>query len=379
MSRKILVVSGFFPFPTFHGGTFDIWERIKGLKKLGHEIDLLYTDKNTINKDDLNYVKSYVKDVYEINRTNNVLQLFNINPLQVISRKGLKKVTLQKKYDAVILETEYVASVIQNPTLKADKIIVRIQNNEYIYFQNLAKSTTSFLKKIYYYQESIKFYFYSKRIYNKADRLWFISLNEEENYKKNYKATNSVHLPSPINTNFIKRKLDNNNVLFLGSLFMENNLEGILWYLNNVHDKICSVFDDYTLYISGSTGDFSEEYFIKKFEKYDKIKIFFDLKSLDEMYESTSVFINPMLHGAGVKLKSINAIVNGLPLVATAIGSEGIGLKDKEMFLLADTAEEYISSLVAILKSQNKQEIVNAAQNYLKAGNYLNVIKSELV
>ena len=378
MNKKILVVAGVFPYPTFHGGTFDIWERIKGLKKLGHDIDLLYTDKKVTNIEDLNFVKSHVKDTFKVNRTNRIMQLFNKNPLQVISRKGLKKVKLEKKYDVVILETEYVGSILENPTLKGDKIIVRIQNNEYVYFKNLAKSTLNIFKKFYYYQESRKFYYYSKSIYKRADRLWFISLNEEENYKQMYKANNSAHLPSPINSNFVKRKLDNSNVLFLGSLSMDNNLEGIMWYLNNVHDELCTFFEDYTLFICGSTGDIPEENFIKKFEKYNRIKIFFNLKNLEQIYETTSVFINPMLHGAGVKLKSINAIVNGLPLVATSIGSEGIGLIDKEMFLLANSAEEFTSSLTKILKSDKKQEIVKAAQNYLESVNYLKILEMEL-
>lgn len=376
--KKILIVSPFFPYPTFHGGTFDIMERIKGLRQLGHEIDLVYTDKKNIKENDLNIVKAFVEDIYGVYRTNKVSQLYNKKPLQVLSRNGLNKISLLKKYDYVLLETEYVGSILENPTLKADKIVVRIQNNESIYFKNLAKSTSNIFKKLYFYQESRKFNSYSRTMFNQADRLWFISSTEEQNYKSNYERNNSVHLPSPINSNFLKRELNNKNVLFLGSLFMENNLEGIIWYLNNVHDKLCSIFEDYTLFICGSTGDNTEAYFVKKFEKYKRIKLFFNLKSLEEVYNSSSVFINPMLHGAGVKLKSINAIVNGLPLVATTIGSEGIGLKKDEMFFLADTAEEFITFLEKLLKSDKKQEIVKKAQAFLGSQNYLKVLEKEL-
>lgn len=376
--KKILIVSPFFPYPTFHGGIFDIMERIKGLSNLGHDIDLAYTDKKEINNNDLNIVKSFVGEIYGVNRINKPSQLFNKKPLQVLSRNGLNKINLLKKYDFVLLETEYVGSILENPTLKADKIVIRIQNNEFIYFKNLSRSTLNIFKKLYFYQEAIKFNYYSKLIFKQADRLWFISSNEEKSYKLNHKRNNSVHLPSPINSNFIKRQLDNNNVLFLGSLFMENNLEGILWYLDNVHNKLCSMFEDYTLFICGSTGDNTETYFIKKFEKYKRIKLFFNLKSLEKMYDSSSVFINPMLHGAGVKLKSINAIVNGLPLVATTIGSEGIGLKKYEMFFLADTAEEFIKFVEKLLKSDKKQEVVNRAQNYLDTQNYLKILEKEL-
>lgn len=48
---------------------------------------------------------------------------------------------------------------------------------------------------------------------------------------------------------------------------------------------------------------------------------------LEEVYNKATVFINPMFFGSGVKLKSINALVNGLLLVSTKVGTEGIGLK----------------------------------------------------
>mgnify|MGYP006142377255 FL=1 len=378
MKKNILVVSGFFPYPTLFGGTFDIWERTKGLCQLGHKVDILYTDKAFPKEKDLAVVKSFVGKIYRAQRKNSIFQLFDKSPLQVLSRKTLEHIKLEDKYDIIILETEYVGRVLRNKTLRGDKVYLRVQNNEQKYFSNLSKSTANPLRKLYFFQESLKFKWYSKFIFNYADRLWFISSTEEMEYHKLTNSNKSIHLPSPINGGFVKQKLDNNNVLFIGSLFMDNNIQGLMWYLDNIHDDVYANLPDYSLHIYGSTGVYSEKQFIKKFKKYRRIHLHLNLENIEEAYKNTSVFINPMLQGAGVKLKSINAIVNGLPLVATSTGSEGIGLVDKEMFYLANTPKDFFNAIVLALKSTNKEGVVEAAQNHLNSNNYLKILESEL-
>jgi polysaccharide biosynthesis protein PslH len=139
-NKKVLVVSGFFPYPAHFGGAFDILERIVGLKQLGFEIDLLCTYKIEPDLEHIRYLKTIVHDLILVKRENRILDVFNLTPLQVMSRIVLKEVVLVKTYDFAILETEYVGKIIKNKTFKANKIFLRIQNNENVYFRELAKS-----------------------------------------------------------------------------------------------------------------------------------------------------------------------------------------------------------------------------------------------
>jgi hypothetical protein len=377
--NRILIVSGFFPFPSFFGGAYDVFERIKGLKSLGFEIDLICTCKTIPKKEDIDFVKIYIEELFLVKRKNRLVDLFNIKPLQVISRSELKNVVLDKKYNYTILESECVGLILENKSLRTDEIIVRVHNNESKYFKELANSTHSFFNKLYYFQESFKYNYFSSNIFSKTDRLWFISKEElvqnEMNASMGYK---SIHLPSPINDAFLQQELSSKIVLFIGALFMPNNIEALLWYLDFVHPYLLKV-ENYKLIIVGSTGDFTDDYFRKKFKHYSSIELFFNVKNLDLFYAQSTVFINPMIHGTGVKLKSMNAIVNGLPLAATTIGAEGIGL-DSEMYFEANTPTEFITSILDIfnLSPAEKQVKVSAAQNYLLNTNYLAILKKEL-
>lgn len=374
---KILFVSPFFPYPTLFGGVYDIWEKIVGLKKLNYEIDLVYTSKELPKEEEIAHVKKTIHNLYPVKRKNKIWQLLSKKPLQVVSRKKLKDIQLTDTYDLVVLESENVAYILKNKTLSYKKIALRVHNNESLYFNNLGRSTKNTLKKFYFFQESLKYKHFSKKVFQMMDRLWFISIDELYNFDP--EKNKSIHLPPPINQKFIVQTLNSKNVLFIGSLFMDNNIEAIDWYLNKVHKEVLKKEPEYNLIVCGSTGDVNEKEIKHRFSKHNNITLFLNVKDLDPIYRKASVFINPMQSGAGVKIKSINAITNGLPLVATKIGSEGIGLVDKKMFMLANTPKDFLDNVLLMLKSKKKQEQVNNAQEYLKENGYLNVLKKEMI
>lgn len=378
--RKILIVSGFFPYPTFHGGMVDVWQRIIGLKELHFTIDLLYTSKFDVEQEHIDIVSEYVNCFYKVDRKNRAIDFFNFSPLQVISRNKLQNVSINKSYDYLILEGDYVGSVVNNYTIKTNKLIIRSHNDECHYFKNLSKSSKSLFRKVFYATESFKFKRYTKKIYDKADKIWFISKKEESIFKTGSSLTKSIHLPAPFSISDIKiPDLKSKSVLFVGSLFMDNNIEGILWYLNTIHAKICKEVNEYKLIIAGSLGERREEELTKVFGTYTNVDLHFNCTNLLELYSRATVFINPMLHGAGVKIKSVNAIVNGLPLVSTNIGVEGMGLTPDKEFLLGDTAADFREAVILLLQYPEKgHALVQYAQKYLKENHYLEILKNEL-
>jgi hypothetical protein len=379
-NKRILIASPFFPYPPSFGGIFDILGRIKELKKLGYTLDLIYSDKKKPKPKDLEFLSKFINELYFVKRTNKLINLFSFNPLQVVSRKGLRFIDLKHNYDLLIIENDSAAEILSNPSLKAENIVLRVQNNESIYFQNLANSTINVFKKAYYYSESIKFKRHSSLLFNIVNRLWFISSDEYLKDKVINARTKGIHLPSPINLgNINRRSLDSNNVLFVGALFMPNNLEAIEWYLKNIHKDVLKVFPKYKFIIAGSTGKYSKSYFDSKFSNIPAVEVYFDLDSLDFVYDKASVFVNPMRHGAGVKIKSIHSIINGLPLVSTKTGSEGIGLTDGVNFLHGETKTEFINGVMAMLKDKPlREKIALGGQAFLKENNSEKILEDEL-
>lgn len=376
---KIVVIASFFPYPAYFGGAHDVLERIKGLKLLGHDVDLVCTCKEKPDNKSVLFMKQFINELIICPRKNKSVYMFYFQPLQVVSRKSLKEVKLENHYDYAILESESVGKILNNKSLKAKKIIVRVHNNESNYFNELSKSTKNLKNKTYYYLESLKFKSYSKNVFKQSDRLWFISNEEIKNTIDLNLSNKSIHLPASINHTFVNQKLATNKVLFIGALFVPNNLEAIIWYLKNVHSLLVEK-KNYKLIIVGSTGEFEPEKYQKLFANYLNVEVFLNQKDLNYYYSDSTVFINPMLHGTGVKLKSINAIQNGLVLVSSKTGADGIGLVKNEMYLEANSPNDFVNAILEVfnMKIEEKKTIVENAQKFLNQNSYLSVLKNEI-
>ena len=384
--KNVLIVSGDFPYPPTHGARVDIWNRIKALHRLNYKIDLVVTLKDTnINKDHLSTVREFVERIEIVNRKNRLVDLFSAVPLQVKSRYSLETLRLSKKYDCIILEGDSVCGILKN-NIDYKYIILRSHNNESVYFYNLYKSTNHIIKKIYYFTEYYKFKYFEPKLFKNIKNIMFISYDEKIKYDSILNL-NTIFLPANINRNFLKQSLANNTVIAIGSLFMENNKEGIIWYIKKVHPLVTEKIKDYKLIVAGNSNGESIRWLYDLVRAYRNIEIYDTPETLDEIYASGSVFINPMFHGAGVKLKTIEAIVNGLPVVSTSIGNEGTGLRPNKDILVANDVIQYAELVIRLLNERGgeKQRIVDSAQNFIKLNydtesilnSYLNTLKDK--
>lgn len=368
--RKVLVVSSDFPYPPNHGGRKDVWEKILALKDSGHSIDLIATVNEIPAKKDLKIVSSIVENTKILKRKKELKSFLSLDPMQLKSREDLKKVSLNKEYDYVILEGDYVLPILENQNINGE-IIFRMHNDEKKYFLQLMKSEKSLLKKFYYFTESIKFKRISHNIISHLETIWFISKDEMDVFNSKNRNFNGYFVPPHVNPNNIYfDNLVNRKVLFIGSLFMVNNVEGVKWYLQNIHDDISNEFYDYELHIAGNSKGTSLSWLkeeISKRKYADNIFIYDSPENLNDLYSKCSIFINPMRHGAGLKLKTVEALQNGLAVVSTSVGAEGTGLKHKEHILVSDKPNDYINYLRRLLVDEQKvRELVLKSHQYLK-------------
>lgn len=364
-NKKILLVSSDFVYPPNHGDRVDIWNRILCLNKLGFEIDLISTVKTSPSNEQIRIVKQYINKLILISRKNNLMDMLSIYPLQLQSRKDLINIKLTNIYNFIFLQGSYVFPIIRNKTLQYKHIILRMNNDESVYFKELANSEKIFWKKIYYTIESLKFKIMDKNLVRKIPTIFFVSHDEMIKYKKSYSFIQEYFMPTAIEPVFKIQSLDNKNVAFIGSLFMTNNKEAIEFYIKKVHPLLSNI-RNYTLIIAGNSKGHGINWIKLLAKNFNNIKIYDTPDTLDEIYASSSIFINPMLHGAGVKLKTINAIVNGLPVVSTTIGNQGTGLENKKHIYIADDPIEYADCIKKLLMDKTERErLVNESQKYI--------------
>jgi glycosyltransferase involved in cell wall biosynthesis len=154
-------------------------------------------------------------------------------------------------------------------------------------------------------------------------------------------------------------------VVFVGSLFMPNNIDGIEWYLKEIHPKLLDELRDYSFVIAGNIKGVDPN-LLNKFKSYDRCEVIESPVSLDDIYRNGKVFVNPMRFGAGVKMKTLDAIINGLPVVTTTIGAEGLGLTPDKNILQSDNSRGFADAIGRLcLDTTKRNALWNSAREFL--------------
>lgn len=101
-------------------------------------------------------------------------------------------------------------------------------------------------------------------------------------------------------------------------------------------------------------------------------------QDLDELYARTKISIVPMFRGTGMKIKTIDAMSRGIPVVSTYLGVDGFPDKNKNGCLVTDKPEEFAAYIDKLLDDQTYyQKVQNEINDYFK--NYLSAEKSSNV
>ena len=69
-------------------------------------------------------------------------------------------------------------------------------------------------------------------------------------------------------------------------------------------------------------------------------------------FQNATVFVCPITDGGGTRLKILDALAMGMPIVSTTFAASGLGLCDQQHLLMADTSEAFTNKTVQLLSNR---------------------------
>jgi len=139
------------------------------------------------------------------------------------------------------------------------------------------------------------------------------------------------------------------------------NIDALCWFLKNIWP---SIFRQYQI-VFDVYGDVCNKLPADLKTNSQGVVFHGFISDLNKVYSTCDVLINPVRCGAGLKIKNVEALGNGLPLVTTSHGALGIEDGANNSFLVADTIEEFTACLEKLLTDFDfRTEIANHAFAY---------------
>lgn len=121
------------------------------------------------------------------------------------------------------------------------------------------------------------------------------------------------------------------------------NVHGLRWFLAEVWNPLAAPGAHLNIY--GRVGHKVDT------AAYREVRVHGLVEDLSAVYRVTDVVINAVRFGAGLKIKTVEAIASGLPLVTTTEGARGLARHAGRAFLVAEDATGFRHHLEALLGS----------------------------
>ncbi|MFA5360290.1 MAG: glycosyltransferase family 4 protein [Patescibacteria group bacterium] len=366
---KILILSPFLPWPLESGGKTRIFNLVKRLVSYRVEIVLLFISNTKIVDEQIEELKTLIPSIKIISLVDRrsiwrklcyyFLLLFKLDSFCYQSiKKQIKSVIDDENID--IIQYEFLQSAKKLPEkIKIKKFLVVHEIISLKLFREAMTTSSPFKKTILYLKSSLM-QFGERASYKKFDFL--ITMSEvDKSYLQKYFQGPIEIVPNGASSpaNEIKkhpRKI--NQIYIMGWFGNVQNIDSLDYFLKDIYPILKKEKVSLRLAIIGRDlpKKYQELVNINEAKYYE----FIESAKLDEIL-SDSVLLAPLRFAGGTRLKILEAMARGNPVVSTNIGAEGLEVENNKNILLADNPVKFAECIIRLIKEPSLAD--NLANN----------------
>ena len=385
---KITFIANEMPYPPNHGGRVDIWRRIKGMHKAGVRLQFIAWQgdrpEHRATPENISELKKYVDEVHLLTigsnwgaRIGRLLRLPRYPSLvAAMAAPALNNHVLfesVRRYEpaAVWLESIYGGPLAKRlvSTLNVP-LYLRSHNIEHQYMRRQAALARSFKERIALQLNLFHLEALERGLLKQARRFYDCSYDDLL-WWKSQGYDNGIFLPQTIvpeedfsaspEPPFQPGEFD---AIFMGNLHSPNNVEGLLWFLEQVLPRVLKARPEGRILIAGSRP---KDEIRAACAHHRQITLIPNPANSTDIYLAGKVLVNPILNGSGVMVKSIEMLFFDGFLVGTQQSIYGIPPEAKACFAVTDDARQFADYILNFLSGKTSQNLAarrKARANY---------------
>lgn len=364
--KKILFISPFLPYdkvPHAGGKCHNFY--IKRLKQNNnYDIKLItFSKKSEMKHNDLDKYDIDNKIFIEADfskKKNFINNLIAMNPLDKnagMCRKYLRENTInelkklkKQKYtpDVIILEwTQTILLVSEIKDIFTNCKIIGIEHDvTYQSFFRKSNYGKSLLKKKLFKQRYKNMFKTEIDKINECDLILTLNIKDYDILQReNVKSRLDYISPYYMNLDGVKPSFHNKNLIFFGAMNRKENYESCIWFIENVFNELIKIDREFKFFIIGNKPNQS----LNKY-KSDNIIITGFVDDVSEYFNNALCMVAPLVLGAGIKIKVLEAMSAGLIVLTNEIGIEGIPVQRGKHYIHCENKDEYLQEILNIDK-----------------------------
>lgn len=369
---RILFLSRWFPFPMNNGSKLRIYNLLRELRE-HHDITLLsFADQTEVNRE-APELRSICSDVHvvpwrEFNahsfqaylgflslKPRSITDTFSVEMIQKITR-----LINTEKYDLVIASQLPMAAYCRYfkglPAMFEELelgLSSRTSDLTFAPYRHLRHALTWFKLRLYLSQ-----------LLKHFETVTVVSEQERDLTLKKFPFVRNICvIPNCINLadyNGIQAKTGSSRLIFTGSFRYHANYEAMCWFIREVFSLVLEQMPEVELLITGDHADLP-----LPLEKNINLTGYVD--DIKPLIASSTVVLAPLRSGGGTRLKILEAMAMGIPVVATSKGAEGLEVHSGEHLYIADDPVEFSACVITLLRDAGlRDQMAKRARSVLQ-------------
>lgn len=135
-----------------------------------------------------------------------------------------------------------------------------------------------------------------------------------------------------------------NTIAFIGSFSHLPNVQAVLFFIHQIFPIVLAAVPDAVFLVAGKGATPEMEALAS-----ENIRFVGTVPDAFDFLRLASVVVVPLKSGGGIKIKTLEALASGCPIVASSIGAEETNTQSGSHILVADTPAEFARAVLSVL------------------------------
>jgi len=155
-------------------------------------------------------------------------------------------------------------------------------------------------------------------------------------------------------------------IVFVGSMDYHANIDGAVNFAREVWPHLRERQPKLIFAIVGK--DPAPE--VRNLAQIPGIEVTGTVDDVRPFYREASAAVVPLNIGGGSRLKILEAMAAGVPVVSSTLGAEGLEVRHDENILIADTNEQLIEAIISVVENKTRHDRLSTAGRALVSRRY---------
>lgn len=274
------------------------------------------------------------------------------NRVQPIAQKYVQDITSSGVIDVVYVVFSAMGEYIKCVDRSQCAVVLADQEIETRQYQFILHHERNLLRWMHTFITWWRECQYERYIMKSVDQVIAISSQEQSFIRRLTNGANVEFVPPMIDVkSFPLIDVDNESeesvLLFIGSFTHPPNSVAMTWFCREVFPLIIAMIPSAQLYIVGwrsveVVGHLADSH----------IQVVGPVEDIRSWLAKTTVFVSPIRSGGGARMKNLEALAVGVPLVTTSLGAEGLADPPGSAYLVADEPIDFADAVISLLSDK---------------------------